>query len=171
LRIFIGIDVLEIKQQLQTVGNLLKPSLEKFKETHVDNYHITLLFIGEVDDPNVFYDDLSAVKSEPFNLLTNHVKSFQKGSNGVFYVDILKNDALTVLHQAIYDAITKHVAISNQPYNPHITLFRSAKLKPNTDLTPFVLSETLAVKAFHVYESHQVDGKLTYTIIKTFPLV
>ena len=171
MRVFIGIDVLEIKSQLHKVSDMLKPSLEKYKETHLNNYHITLLFIGEFEDPSVLFDDLEKVRSEPFNLITNHVKSFQKKSNNVFYVDMIKNDALIHLHQKIYEVITKHIQLPKQPYNPHITLFRSAKLKPETDLTNYVLAETLEVKAFHVYQSHQVDGKLTYTIIKTFNLV
>lgn len=168
MRVFIGIDVEQIKENLAALSSNLEQSFSRLNKVDKDNYHMTLAFIGEIEDPSVLYNDLAKIKVAPLMLLTNNIGIYEKKNGDIYYVDVINNNHLSDLQNQVAEVIEKHVSFERQIFRPHITLFRKAILGTDQDLPRQSFGETFNVSQFHVYQSHQVNHKLTYDIIKTF---
>lgn len=171
MRVFIGIDVEQIKENLAILSNDIEQSFSRSNKVDKDNYHITLAFIGEIENPSILYNDLAKIKIGPLMLLTNNVGIYEKKNGDIYYVDVINNNHLSDLQNQIAEVIEKHILFERQTFRPHITLFRKAILVSKRELSMQTFGETLNVSQFHVYQSHQVNNKLTYDIIKTFTLI
>lgn len=168
MRIFIGISALSIKQELNQICQQVKPYLTKEKMTLSDNFHITLLFIGEMDDIEDLYEHVSKIDHYTFEVILNHIDYFDKGNQKVIYLSLVPHEGLFALHKAILSH-TKLAHLFNKSYIPHLTLFRKATLLEGFESIP-IKPVHLKVDAFHIYESINIDQTLHYRILKTIHL-
>lgn len=178
MRIFIGIP---LPKDFVTYVNKkqedLKPFISKGKLTHQDNLHLTLLFIGEMDQSHIEHlnrhltHDLTREKS--FSISTSSLGSFNKKSEHILWIGIEEGiDELTMLAKKVKQSTSRaDIAFKSSDFTPHITIARNVIF--NTDFSisrQNYTSYTLLVDTIHLYLSHQVEGRLTYTKLYTYRL-
>ncbi len=169
-RLFIGF---AIPEHVKTV---LKKTIKTHYHEHIqqlvphERWHITVVFLGNVDSPQNFYHELS----KP--LIQTHVpvvKMTHVGPglpNHQLWAYANATPALQQIKTDIRQRLASvGLALSAQeeerPYVPHIRL---ADLTESTS-GPFRLSDTpssvsFPVKEAHIYRSHQSEGGVRYTI-------
>lgn len=128
-----------------------------------DQSHLTLRFIGEVDD---FYysrivESLSGITASRFDLSMKGVGYFPPRNNPrVLWVGIEKNEAVFQLRSAIEKELKEvGVAPEERKFSAHITVARLGPQTPLDKITGFLSANGLfktnsvPVDAFHLYSS------------------
>lgn len=130
MRVFIAIKLPEnIKEELDRLVTLLKRSISNVKWVEKENFHITLRFIGEVDEDKVFQiakilEEVSS-RFSPFEVELGGLGKFphvlwvgiEKGS------DILRNIAYAIEGSLLREGFQP----TDKLFSPHITLGRLKK--------------------------------------------
>jgi 2'-5' RNA ligase len=176
-RIFIGI----------SLDNKLKKKLEKVIEKwlelpvkwiNADNFHITLLFLGFVNDDELIKicENLpkAVINLAPFYLEMKEIKLAPSIDNPkmVWY----SGEASPELKE-LYEKIEKSLGVfqvSKKTFSPHVTLgrIRAGKWR-NQENIPVISEEigsVVAVNEINIFQSIFEDGKRKYEIIETYPL-
>jgi 2'-5' RNA ligase len=98
------------------------------------NYHLTLRFIGEVENWRADEVDeaLSAIRSRPFDLSLRGVGTFEKaGKIQTLWVGVEKTEGLTHLQSKVETALQRMgFDPERRRFAPHITLARTDKAPP-----------------------------------------
>ena len=121
LRLFVGIDLPpEIKLSL----SLIATGVPGAKWVDAGNYHLTLRFIGEIDEGQA--EDVGAalgqIRAPRFDLALATVGHFGLRQ---LWVGVERNDPLQHLHGKIESALTRlGFALEERRYTPHVTLAR-----------------------------------------------
>jgi len=144
----------------------LVPYFSKARYTHIENYHITLKFIGEVgrDEFNKIVKVVKTVALEVDNfvLWTKGVGSFQKSNKHILYCATEYSANLQNI-QSVLDRELKNTGVifNDGKFTPHITLAREAVLSNEFPKIEFEKNK-IEVEAISVMESTRVNSKLTY---------
>ena len=144
MRLFIGIALPEdVRFQLR----LLCSGLPKVRWVPVENFHITLRFIGEVDG-GVSQDidaSLAAVRAPRFSLGLGGVGHFGNGGNvRVIWAGVEKSPALRHLRDKVESAVVRAgLPPDGQKFNPHITLARPKSAPPTAKLQEYLAYNNL----------------------------
>lgn len=142
-------------------------------------WHITLHFIGEVEDDSVIKTALSTISSEIFSLKLKGVGTFpQKGKPRVLWVGIDTLESLNILHQQIGNALeTTGFRPETRPYNPHLTLARFKRDVPSRNIMNSYreengnfMTDTFAIKHFILYKSKLERTGAIYTVRAQYDL-
>ncbi|MBE0700687.1 MAG: RNA 2',3'-cyclic phosphodiesterase [Acholeplasmataceae bacterium] len=171
MRLFIGIPMPEgVKFYLrETQQHLIQHAIKK-KPTLLENFHLTLLFLGEMDGAMI--DDIcqsleNHVKDiKPFMIQLGDVGSFIRAKNQILWVGIKEGiQQLGILSQRVRLAMDMiSVDYENKTFTPHITLAREVQFGDSKNTFMIHTYDTaISVDYFNVYKSHRVDGILTYT--------
>ncbi len=125
IRLFVGIELPEpVRQQL----HLMSSGFDEARWTARGNYHLTLVFIGEVDEPVADDIDtaLAAIRDHPFSLKLSGVGQFDRGGHtAILWAGIEANPALDHLHGKVKTALWQlRVPFENRKFAPHVTLAR-----------------------------------------------
>lgn len=171
LRLFTGIALPpELKLSLSTLGG----GLPGARWVDAGNYHITLRFIGEVDEAMASDIDeaLARIKAPQFELRLAGLGTF---GNRQLWVGVERNDALFHLRDKIERALVRiGLKPEGRRYQPHLTLARlkgnDLKLQhfiesnalyraPPFPVTRFSLIASYQTKAGSIYED-QADYRL-----------
>lgn len=144
-----------------------------------ENLHITLRFIGEVQDDRV--DDIVAaldeVRGRAFNVQPGDVGHFGSGRTPrSIWVGVETTPEIATLHDKVDHALVRTgLAPEGRKYTPHITVARLKGAKTNHVLkwleanggffaTPF------EARAFTLFESRTASSGATYLPLAEFPL-
>ncbi len=167
MRIFIAIQLdNHIKSHLNCMIKELMPYFSKARYTHIENYHITLKFIGEIRRDK-FNNTIKAIKTaatevHKFAIWTKGMGNFAKRNKHIIYCSVEDSTDLNNLYYII-DRELKRVGVifSDGKFTPHITVAREVVL---VDRYPEIGFEEkrIEVEAISVMESTRVNGKLTY---------
>lgn len=144
----------------------------------VEGLHVTLKFIGHVDDAAAekIKASLRPIKAMPFKVKFADVGFFPNPNAGrVFWAGVDGGDSLPKLASAI-DAAMEKVGFPREakPYHPHLTLARTSS-RPLRGLKP-LLDEatpqfgTMTAREFFLYQSHPQKGGSKYTKLERFAL-
>lgn len=172
MRVFIAIEFSkEIKDYMYRVQQELKASMEKGNFSNVENFHLTLRFIGEVPQDKILSlkqaIEKTAANIVSFKLDTDTIGFFPKGNKKVIWMGIKKEKALLEKLFSSLEGELEKIGIKKEekPFSPHITLVREAILKEdfkilegNTKLE----KREICVENISLMESTRVNGKLTY---------
>lgn len=179
MRLFVGIPLPESVQQcLANIQDELKPMMKRGRLVASNLFHITLLFIGEVDNDHIpilkstLRNELKSYES--FQLTLSEIGTFDRGVESILWIGIDQPPRiLSQLSKKIRTIITDlQLAPSDQPFKPHITLGRQVVfINKGDEKAVHVPSIAFNVDQIHLYLSHQVDGKLTYTPLDTYHLM
>lgn len=179
LRCFIGIKFPLLQQIAPLVKALEKPatdSLLKVRITHPKNLHLTLRFLGTINQAQEAA--LSAVLStvagqhNRFNLSCSGVGFFKDS----LWLGIQPNNALSDLVSTLNESVT---AIGLRPesktYTPHITVARFGPLgKPKLEEVAARFENTqwgeIHVNKFHLYKSETLPEGAMYYILNKYDL-
>jgi 2'-5' RNA ligase len=142
------------------------------------NRHVTLRFIGEVDEDvaQAIHDGLLAVHAPRFDLAISGVGTFDGGRRAfTLWAGVERSPALVHLHEKIESAVVRAgVRPEGRRFQPHITLAR-LKDPPLSRLQDYIaghnlLRDTLRVTAFCLFSSHLGHGDPIYRAEAEYPL-
>lgn len=142
------------------------------------NWHVTLRFLGEIDDPT--FDRLIAALATAdlgsrFPVRWAGLGAFPRPAKAtVLWVGLDRGEELLAgLAERVDDAIdAAGLPGEDRPFNPHLTLSR---IRPPEDVSTLVatvppLQVTMGVDRVAVYQSRLGAGAPTYRILEEFPL-
>jgi 2'-5' RNA ligase len=159
-RLFVAIDLPDsIKDQLEG----LCAGVSGAKWVGREQMHLTLRFIGEVDEArySTIKDALAAVHGQPFRLHLGGVGQFPpKGSPRVLWVGVPMPPELVRLQRGVEHALVQlDIAPEDRPFAPHITLARLKTPPPPESTRQFLAQHApfrtplVEVAAFSLYSS------------------
>lgn len=153
------------------------------KWTRTENLHITVLFIGYIDEKNLSEVENSvrfvSMKNDAFPVKITGI-SFSPKENDtpkMIWANIEKSNELTVLRKEIENALKKTGIVfqsNEEVFAPHITLARINTWKfksidpeeiPDVDIDESI---KINVNSIDLMESVQVKGGVVYRKIKEF---
>ncbi len=168
MRLFVGLPFsLEVQRKFLPAQQGLEKAAVKGNFTAAGNFHLTLAFLGEVEDsllPHAFAA-LVAVPMEPVSLSFRRLDFFE---GGVCYLapdpcpPLIQGQerlALTLREQGLF--------LERRPFTPHVTLGRKLVFRegyvPSQSLSPPIQAQSEGARLFL---SHRVDGVLRYDILR-----
>jgi 2'-5' RNA ligase len=181
MRVFIAIEFSQhIKNCLQQVQQQITSLSRSGNFTRIENFHLTLKFIGEIQPYRV--EDIvnvmgrAAADFKPFKLYMGDLGYFPRGNKKIIWIGI--KGELETLHNLVthINKSLQSLGINEDKrrYFPHVTLGREVSL-----LTPFSeLSNTIPVHKnpievcqISLMESRRREGRLVYIPLYTKPLI
>lgn len=159
-RLFIAIDLSEsVKNAIKSICGALPDA----RWVDVSQLHLTLRFIGEVDDAafDSIKSSLAEITETRFSLTLRGVGCFPpKRPPRVLWVGIEDNETLIRLAETVEQVLVRKSGIEpeRRKFSPHITIarFRETSLSKVTDYlarNSSFSTETFPVDAFYLYSS------------------
>lgn len=169
IRLFVGLDIPdELRQRLA----LLSAGIPKARWEPPENMHVTLRFVGEVEEPvaEVLHDELEQIEAASFALTLAGFDHFSRGHQAhTLWAKVEKAPALLHLRERIEAACVRiGLAPETRKFTPHVTI---AKLKgaPVHRIQDFLALHALFragpydVRKFVLFQSHLGRGGALYT--------
>ena len=144
-----------------------------------DQFHLTLRFIGEVDEGTFadIADALAAVSVAPFSLRLSGVGHFPpRGAPKVLWAGVDDGAPAVRLHDTIEAQLRRlGLAPDARKFAPHVTLarFRRARLGKVRDFLAqhaMFATETFTLSAFHLYSSRLGAAGAVHRVEASYPL-
>jgi 2'-5' RNA ligase len=176
IRLFVAIP---LPDELRRRAAALCRGIAAAKWVDPDNMHLTLRFIGEVDEPQGgdIVDALDTVGGAPFALTLSGAGHF--GSDRrvrAVWLGVEKSAALNALQARIESALARAgLAPEGRKFHPHVTLARM-KSRASGEVGPWLAANTLframpfTVEQFALYSSQLGGTGAVYTAEAEFPL-
>ena len=171
VRTFIAIEFKkEIKKYISDIQKKVTDKSSKGNFTPEDNFHITLRFIGEVDEYGV--ESLAeavretAIRTRDFDITLNCLGFFPRGDKSIVWVGVEKNKSLDILYSNLEKNLMRQgFSKERQKFTPHITIGREVALKSSYDsVKEYSFKEPITFKAEKItlMESVRKGSKLIY---------
>lgn len=175
LRLFTAI---EIPPAVRTRLSFLQSGIQGARWTPPENLHLTLRFIGEVDEPTATDIDaaLSVLREDAFQLTLRGVGEFGGRDPHAIWAGVAANPALTHLVAKIERALQRMgLPAETRKYSPHVTLARLrdapvAKVREFLSAHGLFDSGPFDVRAFGLYSSFQTPRGSLYREERRYPL-
>jgi 2'-5' RNA ligase len=143
-----------------------------------DNYHLTLRFIGDIDERTAYEaaDMLDLIERPSFNITLNALEQFGGKKPRAIFAAAAPSTALVEL-QAEQERMMRRIGLApeSRKFTPHVTLARMTK--PETGrLQSFIEGNNLfkagpfTVDQFTLFESLPGNGGPVYTALEDYPL-
>jgi RNA 2',3'-cyclic 3'-phosphodiesterase len=182
MRSFIGINFSsDVKEDISKIQGVVRSNASKGRFKHVDNFHITLKFLGEIDSNQADeitrrLEDIARLHNS-FELRLQEIGRF-KGRDSIrtLYIGLGGNiEALKRLNQDV-EADMEGLGFKKEgrPYTPHITISQDLILNiPFENLEKQIdMSSTHAiyVNKIELVKSEQIKNRRIYTPISGYEL-
>jgi 2'-5' RNA ligase len=177
-RLFVGLDMPpDVSERI----HLLSGGIPGARWTKVENYHVTLTFIGDVSEAQIDDIDeaLAGIDCPAFDLEISGTGSFAQGDDPkVLWLGIAENPALKLLKQRVDNALD-HYGIPferRSRFTPHITLARFRQHPEEDKIGAFMQAHNLfklpplAIEDFILYESYSGSDGPVYQPMEYYPL-
>lgn len=174
-RLFTGLDIPDaVKDRLLSV----RGGLAGARWITPDHYHITLRFIGDIEEPlaHDIFVVLARVSRPPIPITIDGITAFGGDRPRALVARVASSSALMDL-QAEHERLMRRIGLPPEPrkYTPHITL---ARLR---DTSPFELANFLSgighmpsmrftTETFNVFSSRSSIGGGPYVVEASYPL-
>ncbi len=174
-RLFVA---LEIPREAALSLSLLRGGLYGARWIDVENYHLTLRFIGDVDAPTAdeLVHALDRVRREPFSLSLVGMGSFGSKKPHSIWAGVSASPDLIAL-QAEIERICQRLGLRPDPrkFTPHVTLarLRGARVEDVVDYLSArsnFFTDPFAVSRFVVLSSRESVGGGPYVTEEAYPL-
>jgi len=168
MRLFIAINFSdEIKAAVAEVRDSLKALALRGNFSFDEHLHLTLLFLGECDVPQV--ETIKRVIDNTlfpnFTLMLDKAGHFKRDSGNTWWIGIKENQALSDLQADLSVRLRqKGFALENRKYTPHVTIGREVIMPVGFD-KPKVRQVGFDVGSIELMKSERINGKLIYTSI------
>lgn len=175
IRLFTAIG---IPEQVKLRLSLLQGGIPGARWSPSENLHLTLRFIGDVDEATgADIDDvLSGLRAFRFDLSIKGAGEFGGREGRAVWAGVEPNDGLLHLVAKIESALQRMgLAGETRKYTPHVTLAR-LKDAPQAKVLEFVASHSLfdsgpfRVDAFGLYSSRQSSKGSVYRLENSYAL-
>ena len=174
-RIFTG---LEIPTDVAAELSMLRGGLPGARWIDPENYHLTLRFIGDVDDQTALEIEslLGRVRRGPFELRFDALSSFGGRRPRAVIAALAQTQALMDL-QAEHERLMQRVGLEpeGRKYTPHVTLARLRDVS-SRDVADYLTTRALfgplpfAVSRFVLFSSRRSIGGGPYVVEAAYPL-
>ena len=175
-RLFTGIEIPPaIGQQL----SLLRGGLPGARWIDPENYHLTLRFIGDIDDTTAHdvADALGRVRRAPFDLHLEGLASFGGRKPRAVVAAMSTPQALIEL-QAEQERLMQRIGLApeGRKYIPHVTLAR-LRQSSSRDVADYLAARGLfrtpefPVERFVLFSARNSTGGGPYVVEASYPLV
>ena len=167
MRLFIGLPFShQVRRDLLRVQKQLQKNAVKGNFTAVENFHLTLTFLGEVKEDRlpVVFDALASVPMGPFALTLDRLGSFE---GGIWYLAPRPSPALMEGQVRLAQIFRERgFRLEASPYIPHVTLGRKILLREGY-CPPSTLSRPILARSEGpwLFLSHRVEGALRYDVL------
>lgn len=189
VRLFFALDIAsEIRRALTAyVDSLRRVPGVRFMPP--ESYHVTLKFLGEVQNLDRAKSAAAEVQSPGFDLSLRETGFFPNArAPRIFWAGIHADDRLPALAATLEEALSKAgFAREERPFRPHLTLARSGSGRPTphreerpvagfralvsaTEKDPPPEFGTMTATEFFLYESKLSPRGAQYTKLARFPL-
>jgi 2'-5' RNA ligase len=159
-RLFVALDLpASVKQSLEPLAK----GLGDVRWLSPDQQHLTLRFIGDVDNGALHdvAEALATVPAQPFQLTLKGLGHFPpRGEPRVLWVGVERNEELAALKRRIDRALREaDVAPETRKFAPHVSIARMRSPLSPTRLGTYLMrhslyrSEPFPVSSFHLYSS------------------
>jgi RNA 2',3'-cyclic 3'-phosphodiesterase len=177
MRLFLGImfdD--EIKNRIRPVLDMLSAEAVHGKATDPENVHLTLIFLGDIEESRVDVIkkaiDVDAYAFDLWIRDLGHFESFRQGST--YYLGVEAVPDLLSLEAKLSDALHEEgFKVDRRTYHPHVTIGRKIELKDEDAMTRLMdnaPSIRFRVDAFHLVKSVRTSKKPVYETLMTVSL-
>jgi len=175
LRLFTAI---EIPERLRTRLTLLQSGVPGARWQPVENLHLTLRFIGEVDEPTASDIDqvLASFRDKAFELRLRGVGEFGRRDTHALWAGVASSPALHHLVAKIESALQRMgLPAETRKYAPHVTLARLrdapvAKVREFLSANGSFDSGPFPVREFALFSSFQTPRGSLYRLEQGYPL-
>jgi RNA 2',3'-cyclic 3'-phosphodiesterase len=176
IRLFIAIPIpAPLKAEIAGLGR----SIPKARQVPVEQMHLTLKFIGEVEGGRLL--DIQGVLSEisrpQFTLCLHGVGTFPpRGTPRVLWAGVQPIENLLALRQVIEKKLTEiDIPREKQKYSPHLTLARLNNpplhhLQQFLAGNAFLRTPEFTVASFDLYKSQLTRNGAIHTLLETYGL-
>lgn len=158
-----------------TFDNNTKKSLSKYAEivknntvsgnySSYDNYHLTLEYIGEIQENelNYYIGILTQLDIFPHEIVVNHINTFNKKNKHIVWLGIEDNILVNTLQEHLMNLLRLDIT---QKFIPHITISREAKLLESFNEIE-IDDEIIDIYSIALMESTRIDERIVYLPIK-----
>jgi 2'-5' RNA ligase len=158
--------------------SVVLPSDNALRKTRSDELHVTLHFLGEVQNSLLapLEHALRSIQCAPFVLDFKGAGSFGgRGRAEILWVGIEIHPQLKFLHSSIADCLRSLLLPKeDRSYSPHLTVARmkepSSKATAEFTLANANLHCAMRVSEFCLYSSLQQSRGCRYQVLESFPL-
>ncbi len=171
MRTFIAIELEEeVKEHLSNIQTETQKLCRRGNYTPKENFHLTLHFLGEVEEEDLDYLQEAihetARRNRPFTLALDKVGFFPKGNKGVLWAGLEKSNQLQRLFSTLEKSLEQQgFARERKGLSPHITLGREVEPQRSfLDVQKGVRVESMriSVRSISLMESVRRGPKLAY---------
>jgi len=175
IRLFTAI---EIPESVRLRLSLLQGGVPGARWVPIENMHLTLRFIGEVDHAVArdIDDVLAEIRAPSFPLALKGVGEFGRKEARSLWAGVSDGQALQHLAAKVESALQRMgLPAETRKYSPHLTLARLKDVaigEIQTFLTAHALfqSEPFEVKAFTLFSSQKTASGSRYRMESVYPL-
>lgn len=169
MRVYIAIDFEDnIKSYFERITSHIKNYCIEGSFTEKNNFHLTIRFIGEADDIQIYkikeVIDKAVLNISHFELLVNNIGIFKRKKTNILWIGIEQNAVLSELHQELSTLLKESkIPFYDKLFMPHITLGRRVLFHEDSeDLNNLIKFEKISipVKAISLMASKEENGKL-----------
>lgn len=170
MRLFIAINFdAKTKAGIGKAIEGLKPYAIKGRFTHMDNLHLTLVFIGETSKVSAVKEAMDELRAPPFTLIIQGLGRFCRPGGDICWLGVSENEVLAHIYAQLSESLSqKGFVLERRPYKPHLTLGRELVLKEEFNPREFqktIEPMPLEVAKVSLMQSERIAGRLKYTEI------
>ncbi len=157
------------KAKLHALARKMKSHSTGGNFTTADNFHVTLVFIGDVSEATV--EKIKTIVNEtrftPFVIKTRHMGFFSnKGNKDILVWHVDKSHEINQLYETMFAKLIKiGFELDDREFRPHFTLARKASFPEEfTEKRDSLQTPVMFMKCDRLclMESLKVGGKLVY---------
>ncbi|MBO5199144.1 MAG: RNA 2',3'-cyclic phosphodiesterase [Lachnospiraceae bacterium] len=166
MRLFIAVDFEEeIKQYILSVQKQLKAIAKKGNFTRPENFHLTLIFLGEVSQselPSVLRA-VDSVEQDAEEFLIDGIGRFPRDGGDIWWLGVKDYKGIAQIQSFLSRKLcAAGFSIESRAFRPHLTLARECIVSKEAAL-PAYESKRVKAERISVMKSERIAGKLVYT--------
>ncbi|MBQ3048796.1 MAG: RNA 2',3'-cyclic phosphodiesterase [Oscillospiraceae bacterium] len=167
MRLFVAINLSdEIKDALCAVEKELQAQGARGNFSKRENLHLTLAFLGEVEQSRVkaVREAMAAAEFAPFTVEVASAGRFKRDEGDILWIGLGASRELTALQVSLVRELkARGFSPDDKPFNPHLTIGRKITGAGRIPESANGLSQR--VESIELMLSERINGKLTYTPI------
>lgn len=181
MRLFVGLAISEaVAESLERLTLRLCAKDDGLRWSTPDQWHVTLVFLGEVEDATraKLVQALNTLRQPALKLRMERLGVFER--SGILYAEVEVSEELLRLYEAVAAAVRRcGLEVEERPYRAHITLARARnregrkaieRLRTVASREQQRLRAGWSAEEFRLYESQLSPGGSRYMVRERFAL-